>query len=312
MNDRHPFMGKQNSAYRSLWFLNTCRGFLNTCRGFLITARGLLFCSLLLFAAEAWAGYIALEAKPTAVVNQVGENQVLTGNIIITNTGNEVAGNVSPEIVIGKLVWRGDGRKIPANGSETWIFSAEAQAPPIKKGAYPLILKNSYQDLNGFKFSNVQLFKQEQGGPDRSQLIPLGIKLQHETKGTNRFIVSSQIFNRSSQQVETEVKIFLPEELKASGTLRQSKVEPGNFILEDFLLENTTGLPGSSYAVHVTAEWETNDAHWFSSETINLKIEPPKPGPSWLFAGVIGSAITLVALVLIQLRLFRRKSDTNL
>ncbi len=282
MNDRCSLRGEQNPAYGNLWFFF------------------LMMIALIPQAAE--AGTIALTGQPALRFYIDGDRLVLSGMFTIDNSGDEIAPEVKPEINVAGIKWVGDKRLLKPHQSEGWLIDASIPLQPeVLEGAYPMIARISYSDLNGYPFSNVTVFPLTLGVPvlGTARLLPLSVKVRMRPFSTQKFGADVMVYNLSQKLQEAKVSFITPKDLKVAPQSAPVKIEPGGFAGYQFNVENLTGLPGSVYLLYAVVEWKEDGRTQFSSTTVTFQLERQKHGFQWLIAGLIGAIWSLAALFMI-------------
>jgi len=245
------------------------------------------------FPARGNAAYIALRMRPSARF----ANGRITATVRITNRGNEAAGNVWTEAMLGDTVV--ESSHLPALApDETHAWEIDMGTAPALPGVHALVFRAHYLDSHGHPFSalhTIPLFTADVT-PDSGITAEL-TSLELDRTGTLELTVSS----RHADPVDVECRLMLPDEITCPRAVYRATVSPSREATHRYTLHNVAALPGSRSRVFAVIRYRhASRGHAaIAAATVRVRRYP------WLsrrarnvWIGVI--AILLVAFVAAQ------------
>lgn len=268
-----------------------------------------LFVFILLVPSLVLAGTISLTTSVTTDVLNETKGQI---QVRITNLGDEPAYNSQLSLISDYLSSKPVHiNKLDVNKPFETNITVEFLNTTIKEGDYPLVLLTEYEDANGYRFSSVSDITLTYKNHYYSQIGKSSIK-DLEINGNRGKSLSLKLINRDQNQHNVTLKLFLPKELQTDKTEKTITLKPNeekdvNFKVSN--LPNFGGLPGSSYVVLISIEYE-DDYHYSSIARGMVRIVQGKSVfklPKWAVFVVIGVLIIIFILYQFKSKNFELK-----
>ena len=253
----------------------------------------LILLALTLSALCVHATYITLQNTIT-VERIIYGNQTFI-NVSITNTGDEAANGVQLSLLMPqgfKSSTAFIGRMDP-NQPQTANFVVETD-PNTVPGMYPIALLTEYKDANGYQFSSVTPNYLVIKEPHSSQIDATLSQEEIGNKGAIKKITLS-LRNTDQKDHDVNIRIFAPKELKINPEEKTLTVHARDNPGTDFEISSFGALPGSSYVIFASMDYEDAGMHYSSTASAVIKVVEQKDPVS--FSGWI-PLIVVVVLVL--------------
>jgi len=141
----------------------------------------------------------------------------------------------------------------------------------IAKGKYPAFVLVDYTDANGYPFSSVSptfIVYETQTASKVSGLIH---EISLTSKESKKLTLS--IRNLDDNEHDVDVKLILPREIKVDDREKTIKVGPKQEKSSEFEVSSLSAIPGSTYAVVASLEYEDKDLHYSSVANGIIRID---------------------------------------
>ena len=248
--------------------------------------------------AHAAAGRIALDMRPASRLQNGQVEAVLS----VTHRGNEPARAWHVEAMLPDRAVSSAVHDTLQPDATSTVRIPMGNAPD-PAGLHTLVFKMRYTDVNGRPFSALTHIPLVTAGLETLD-GPLAIRLD-SGRMRKRQRIHVALHNRGPTQIETRVRLFLPDELRCVSEQEISvKLAPGEKAEKRFAIRNAGALPGSQYAMVATADYRLDHAHWSAASTASLRIEPLG---SFSRARQSSLAVALVLLALWTIAQFRTR-----
>jgi len=161
------------------------------------------------------------------------------------------------------------------------------------EGTYPLIVLVDYTDANGYPFSSVSPSSLIYKNPTVSKVSGVMPELSLSGKESKKLTLTLR--NIDDVEHNVNIELIIPRELKVedekNSVLLQSKEEKKL----DFDVSSFSALPGSSYVVLATLDYDYENSHYSSAVRSVIKIVAGRPStfPIWV------PIITFIGLLII-------------
>jgi len=152
----------------------------------------------------------------------------------------------------------------------------------ILPGSYPLVVLVDYADANGYPFSSVSPSSIIYKTQTLSKVTGVMEKLDLSKERTQTLTLT--IRNLDQVQHNVDVKIYLPRELKIDKEESTVSIGPKEEKNINFEVSSFSALPGSSYIVLATLDYDDSNSHYSytARNIINIVKEKPLEFPIWL------------------------------
>jgi hypothetical protein len=247
----------------------------------------------LALAPSAWAGSISISITPT--VEWAADD--LTATVKISNSGDEAAQTVMPQITFRGKTVRGTG-KAALNPSESIEEKLTVPAPGLGNGRWPYHLAVDYTDLNQYPFQALQVGTFTVGNPQTPKLSVRMDPLQLATSGK----LNLTLKNLAAAPREATVTLYVPDGVEVTAQPSPVSLDAYGETSLAVALVNHTALAGSRYPVFASGEYAEGDVHNTVVGQGSLEIVPPRSlladnrSVLWVVSGI---AIALWAAVLV-------------
>ncbi len=246
------------------------------------------------------ASYITINSQLTDIF--ASENSAPVKSTV-SNSGDEPAFSVqtsfkTPDGIMFPTLFEA---KLGPGAQADNFFSANITG--IKPGKYPIVTVTEYSDANNYPFSAISslflTYKQRTSsnvnGVIEDVQIPKGGKSEARIK----------IANSGSVGRNANITIFLPKELFASSYTADVKLKPAEQKTVGIEISSLSALPGSTYTVLASMEYEDSGLH-YSSFARGLATISKDEG---IFSNtaIAASIFLLFALILLKNRKLKKR-----
>ena len=258
-----------------------------------------VFLTLTLCALCVNATYITLQNSMT--VERVINSGTSSINVSLTNSGDEAANGVQLSLLLPSGFKANNvylGRMDPTL-PQTASFSVEIDATTAP-GVYPIALLTEYKDANGYQFSSVTPNYLVIKEAHSSQVDATVSQEEVGNKGEIKKITVS-LRNMDQKDHDVKIRIYAPKELKINPEEKTLTVKGRDSPQTDFEISSFGALPGSSYVVFASVDYDEGGIHYTSTASGLIKVVEQKDPVS--FAGwlpIIVVAILVVAVIAFQ------------
>ena len=224
---------------------------------------------LLLLICTVGATYIRI-ATDVTVPSMMDENHT-DMNITLINSGDETAHDVglsfitpdgmsSEDFFVGNLI-----PNTPFN-STVYVNLSDNMAP----GRYNIVIITDYRDANNYPFSAVSVrpVMVKRSTISKLSCMISGPTIAENGNGDLKLVVR----NLDNVPHNVRIRLFLPRELKIDNDEVRIELKPKDKKELKFRVENLAALPGSSYFVFASLDYEEETLHYSSIGTGIIKI----------------------------------------
>jgi len=246
------------------------------------------------------ATYITLQN--TMSVERIISSGESTVNVSLMNSGDEAANGVqislqlpggfkAEPIFLGRM-----DPNVPQEASFKLTID-QTLAP----GIYPIALLTEYKDANGYQFSSVTpnylVLKEARS----SQVDATVSQVEVGSKGEVKKITVT-LRNMDQKDHEVKIRMYAPKELKIEPMEAALTAKARESPKTDFDISSFGALPGSSYVVFASVEYDDGGIHYTSTASGLVKVVEQKDAFSlrneWI--AIIVVAVLLIAVVVFQ------------
>jgi len=264
---------------------------------------GLFFLALISLSAVASAGTISLTTVSTITLDKVEiegrPGYKITGQVELSNSGDDVATAVVPELSLERWIWRGPAREIDPGGSETWQVESVIWLEQIKcqgkcsnlelplRGVLPVRSVVHYQDLAGYPFtapSVIRLPFDLNGGMKSSIATKPDASIQIRSVGDGQKF-TAVVEGRASGIDALWLSFFTTKEFEVSNPGQVVNVSDGRFKAST-KINNNSGNDGSKYPVIGVIQWKKGEFQNSQAATSVLELEQLSRFSPYLLVGV--------------------------
>lgn len=250
------------------------------------------------------AGNISLQLTATT---QVQDGQ-LAIQLTVRNTGDEAAHSVTPTLHFRDQSAQGAVRPL-LKPSDTLVTELAVPASDLGIGRWPYRIMVAYADANAYPLNALHVGMAVVGAPPPGKLGILDVVADPlATSGPMRL----RLKNLGAEVRRAAVSIFLPEGIELLEPVPPVELAAWEERTVRAEIVNRTGLPGSRYAVFVTAEYDGENIHQAVVVPATVEIVAPQSvfqrwrTPLWLAAGLLTTG--WVVFIVWRLAVRRRPS----
>jgi hypothetical protein len=175
-----------------------------------------------------------------------------------------------------------------------------AASSSVIPGVYPLVVKTHYADANAYPFSTVSpnFIRYRQPTPFKLRGTIKEVSLAGDSKKN----LVLEVSNLDSKAHNLLVRFHLPDELAADYYSTEVNVQPRGTGKVSVPLKAFGALPGSSYVVFASMEYDEGGLHYSATAGGLVKVGAEEAGgmPSWLPLAVL--ALLVAAFIYTQIR----------
>jgi hypothetical protein len=269
-----------------------------------MTKKTTIFFSVLLTlsvcALSANATYITLQNSMT--VEKTIYSDTSTINVSLANSGDEAANGVQLSMLLppgftANTVFLG---RMDPNIPQTASFSLQIDASTAP-GMYSIALLTEYKDANGYQFSSVTpnylVIKEARS----SQVDATVSQEEIGNKGEVKKITVS-LRNMDQKDYDVKIRIYAPKELKINPEEKTLTVKGRDSPQTDFEISSFGALPGSSYVVFASVDYDEGGIHYTSTASGLIKVVQQKETFSFRneWIAIIVIIILVIAVIAFQ------------
>lgn len=237
----------------------------------------LLFLAVLTITTLVSAKYITL--THTVTVEQIVKGDKTTVNITLINSGDEPAYDVQlslllPPGIISNQIFLG---RVDPNIQQNGTFDVKI-SQGITPGKYPIVILTEYTDANGYPLSSVSPNSLILKEATSSQIFGRISELTLGDKETKNLVLDLR--NLDERDHNILVNLFIPRELKTDSGEKSLMLKAREEKKIDFDISPFGALPGSSYVVFATLEYEDSGLHYSSTASGIVKVVEEKKSQS--------------------------------
>lgn len=230
----------------------------------------------------------------------------------LTNAGDETARDVFPTLRIGEWGWSGDPRVVEKGGKASWIIDALiplkqlgcahadtcASESQSQRGVFPILVRNHYSDLNGYKFTAPQVIPLLVGSltPRETVLVhEPELQVQLEVRGDGqRFNANLSLHNMTEHRRSVSVSGFSSQEMSVLSPSQTVSLAPKGDARLTFSVQNFSGTIGSSYPIFAVIEWDEDGMRNLVTAVANVSVARAEQTNTFILIGI--GALLLLAV----------------
>jgi len=246
------------------------------------------------------AKYITL--THTVTLERVIAGDATTVNVSLMNSGDEAAYDVQislllPDGINSTQLFLG---KVEPNMPQTGTF--EVKMPPnLTPGKYSIAILTEYKDANGYPFSSVTPNYLAVKDIRSSQM---GGTIQETTLGNKESkTITLDLRNMDSKDHNINIRLFAPRELKTDTDKKSLNIPARSEAKTDFGISSFGALPGSSYVVFASLDYDDSGIHYSSTASGIVKVVEQKDMLN--FSGIL--PIAVLALIVLAFIIYQFK-----
>lgn len=177
---------------------------------------------------------------------------VLVVELTIRNTGDEAARSVVPALHFRGDTTRGELQSVLLP-QQIWETKLEVAAPSLGAGRWPYRIVVGYADANQYPFHALHVGTIVVGSPPLATVALFEIDAPRlATSG----VLESRVKNLSGEARTLAIDVHLPDGIELAEPIDPIEIAAWEESPVAARLVNRTGLPGSRYAVFVSAEYD--------------------------------------------------------
>jgi hypothetical protein len=201
----------------------------------------------------ATAGNITLELLSRAEFRETA----LVVRLVVRNGGDEAGGSMSAALGFRNRTVRSQVRPL-LNPAETWDVALAMTGVEVGTGQWPYRITVDYVDANGYPFQALHVGALTVGSPPPPKVAVRGVSTPPlSTTGS----LASQVKNLSPDPMVVSIAVHLPEGLELVAPPPSLELAAWDEQRVAASLVNRSGLPGSRYALFVSAEYNDGPVH---------------------------------------------------
>lgn len=208
---------------------------------------------MLVASTSASAGNITLELSPQPEVRE----GILAVRLAVRNGGNEPGHSVGAALHFLSRTIRSEVRPLLRPG-ETWKVELALAAVEIGEGRWPYRIMLDYADANEYPFQALHVGTVRVGAPPPVKVAVVGVTTPPLTTSGP---LESRVKNLSPNARTVSLAVHLPEGIELAEPVAPVELAAWEERRVTASLVNRAGLPGSRYAVFVSAEYDDGSLH---------------------------------------------------
>jgi hypothetical protein len=261
---------------------------------------------MILFSVSSSATYISLTS--TVDMERLVNSTVAYANITLVNSGDEPAYEVvvepmPPKDFVAEQISMGN-----INPNQTSIGTFKLTIPEDAiPGSYSVPILIRYADLNNYPFTFVTHLRFFYQLPLQSNILCVLPTDEIELVGENKATMQLKIQNQDEVEHQVTVKLHTPNQIAVQEKERVITLPASSETKLDFVISPLGALPGGSFFVFATVDYEEDGRHYSVISTPG-RITTSKETP-WvsMIAPVIAVVVILLVLVLIYMQFRKEK-----
>jgi hypothetical protein len=247
------------------------------------------------------AGTISINTEVSVAV----KGSALGVTLKITNTGDEAAQTIAPEVRLGNQRVRVPGRASLPPG-EPLEATVEVPWDPAASGQWPLVTTVDYADANGYPFQALQVAIVSLGTASPSLVAVVDVTASPvATTGT----VRARLKSLSEVARQATLRFIVPRGLEVIEAARPLPLAPWSDTKVEAEIVNRAALAGSRIPVFVAVEYDDEGGHHVSLAHDVLEIRAAESARgSYAFASA--AALMAAWVLVVTVRRWRARAGT--
>ncbi|MEA3254574.1 MAG: NEW3 domain-containing protein [Candidatus Altiarchaeota archaeon] len=204
-------------------------------------------------------------------MDQVIQGDKTTVDVTLLNSGDEPAYDVQlslllPEGINSEPIFLG---RMDPDKSQTETFDIGIDST-VMPGKYSMVILTEYKDANGYPFSSVSpkplIIKRFRSGQIFGKISELALGDKETRK------LTLELRNMDQKDHDIQIKLFGPKELKIDSEEKSLMLNARGEAKMDYDISSFGALPGSSYVVFATLDYEEGGIHYSSTASGIVKV----------------------------------------
>jgi len=247
-------------------------------------------------AATASAGTITITTDVSVAV----KDRALAITLKITNSGNEAAQTIAPEVRMGDQSVRAPGAASLPPGRPL-ATAVELPWDTTVAGQWPVVTAVDYADTNGYPFQAMQVAIVTIGTASPSLVPVVDVTASSvATAGTVRVRLKSL----SEVPRQATVRFLVPRGLEVAEAMRPLPMAPWSDAQVEARILNRSAMAGSRIPVFVTVEYDDAGGHHTSVAHDVAEIKTPESARGW-YAFTLAALLMAAWVVVLAVRRWR-------
>lgn len=263
---------------------------------------------VLLFSVSSSATYISLT---TSIEMERLVNSTTTyANITLTNEGDEPAYDVivEPLALAGFVIEQINLGNINPNQTVSGTFKVTLPESALP-GRYSLSALIRYSDFNNYPFTFVTPMKFFYKTPVQSNIMCLLNEV--ELSGEGKETMKLNIKNLDDREHRVSVRLHTPNQIAVQEKERTLTLPPSSETNVDFVVSSLGALPGGSYFVFATLDYEEDGIHYSVTSSNGRVVTSKERSIMGMLAPVIVIVVVVLIVVLIYLQFRQGKKPAE-
>ncbi len=216
---------------------------------------------LILFASTAYGSYISIGTQLKSSIIHKNSTEIIVN---IEQMGDESAYKVEIEPFSSEYFEiNGEIKKDSINPGDKINGSLSVSLKNnITEGNYPFLIKTIYHDANMYPFSVISPHTITYRKGYESSIHGTFEKIEVSKDDSEK--TSLKIRNFENDQKEIKIKLYLPREIKGDESEKYVTLGPKEEKEIEYEIESFGALPGSSYVIITSLEYEKSGYHYTS------------------------------------------------
>ncbi len=240
---------------------------------------------ILVASTPATAGNITLELSPQPEVRE----GTLAVQLTVRNSGDEPGRSVGAALHVLNRTIRSEVRPLLRPG-ETWEAELAMPAVNVGTGRWPYRILVDYADANGYPFQALHVGTVMAGAPPPAKVVVVGVSAPPLAASGS---LELRVKNLSPNARSVSIAVHLPEGIELAEPVSPVECAAWEERRVTASLVNRSALPGSRYAVFVSAEYDDGPVHQavVAPATVEIVAEQSlferRRIPLWVVAGLL-------------------------
>lgn len=221
-------------------------------------------------------------------------NNTLETEITIASKGDESAFNIAPVLVVNDEEYNIQPTDQIAPGKSITLH--QRINVRLTEGTYPVLLKISYADANGYIFQVIAAttFNIGDGTSSRLMIDADNIRI---SKAGNLVI---HLKNEENSPIDGKIKYFLPSGLSSQESEELIYLHPGGDLKLNLFIKKESALPGSTYYLYLVGGYDIDGEHYTQISPVMITV-PLDMGD---YTPLISKLIVVVFVILLAIYIY--------
>ena len=281
-------------------FINICPLFRPTEKKMKKSMTYAILLTIAVLATPASAKYITL--TNTVTIERVIAGDSTTVNVSLVNTGDEAAYDVQLSLLTpdGITSTQMNLGKVDPSMPQKGTFDVNL-SNGIAPGKYSVAILTEYKDANGYPFSSVTPNYLVLKDSRSSQMAGTIQEISLGNKETQTITLDMR--NMDSKDHAITIRLYAPKELKIDAEEKTMTISARSEAKSDYSISSFGALPGSSYVVFASLDYDDGGVHYSSTASGIVKVVEQKDFLN--FSGLLpiaALAVIVLAFIIYQFK----------